>query len=74
MVGSDRVATTDDTKQVCVVETSIESPSPKELDTFVERAAWSNKMEFMLSTLGLSIGLGCVWRFPYMCYNNGGGD
>jgi solute carrier family 6 serotonin transporter-like protein 4 len=45
---------------------NFELPSPP-------RDLWTNKIEFLLSVIGYVVDLGNVWRFPYMCYDNGGG-
>ncbi|KAM6096666.1 sodium- and chloride-dependent GABA transporter 2 isoform 3-T3 [Chlamydotis macqueenii] len=51
----------------------MEKEEEEKEDQTLERGQWNNKLEYVLSVAGEIVGLGNVWRFPYLCYKNGGG-
>lgn len=53
--------------------TSPEASNSTVNGTKPERANWGNDIEFLMSCIAMSVGLGNVWRFPFTALENGGG-
>ncbi|KAK3736140.1 hypothetical protein QZH41_015529, partial [Actinostola sp. cb2023] len=58
------------------METLLEDGKPPVVvvDNAAERSErWGRKAEFIFACVGFVVGYGNIWRFPYMCFKNGGG-
>jgi NSS family neurotransmitter:Na+ symporter len=46
---------------------------PQQTDEEQRRGSFSSRKVFILAAIGSAVGLGNIWRFPYIAYENGGG-
>lgn len=63
----------DDDRTVADIGACAGEKSPQDSEP-VARAGWNSKIEYFLAQVGFSVGIGNVWRFPYLCHQNGGGS
>lgn len=45
-----------------------------DMEEETKRPTWGKQIEFTLVGIGYAVGVGNIWRFPYLCNRSGGGE
>ncbi|XP_044052362.1 sodium- and chloride-dependent GABA transporter ine isoform X2 [Siniperca chuatsi] len=72
-VGAENSKIPSDEREYALKPLGLKVLAERTAEAQVQRPTWSGRLEFVLASVGYAVGLGNVWRFPYLCYSSGGG-
>ena len=53
--------------------TNVNEIKAKEENTSEDRGKWGHNLDVLFACISATASFGNVWRFPYLCFRNGGG-